>query len=183
AQGFSRGLYGLLAIAMLLFARSLGSGTEFLGLVFVTGAIGALLAAAITPAATRRWGGQRWLLILLILNAVTVGVLTPAFQPVALLAAVFMLNVASMGIKIVVDTALQHECADEYRGRVFSVNDTAFNTLYVVGLFVGAYALPVNGRSASTVMAVTACYLLLGAWYFGRTRAYGASLTRSRTER
>ncbi|WP_018349008.1 MFS transporter [Longispora albida] len=165
AQGGARGIYGLLTIAMLLFAKTLSHDKQFLAGVFISGMIGALVAAAITPAASRKIGGARWLAALLAANAVIVPILAWGFQEAPLLMAVFLLNVGSMGAKIVVDTALQHECADEYRGRVFSVNDTAFNVLYVGGLFVGAYTLPVSGKSTGMVLAVAAGYALLACWY------------------
>jgi len=79
--------------------------------------------------------------------------------------AVFGVNIASQGIKIVVDTTLQRECDDDYRGRVFSVNDTTFNLSFVVGLFVAALALPENGHSVPALLLVSAGYLVLAAWY------------------
>jgi hypothetical protein len=79
--------------------------------------------------------------------------------------AVFFVNLASQGIKIVVDTALQHECADEFRGRVFSVNDTAFNGCFVVGMFIAAYLLPFNGRSIGVLTAVAIGFQLIAVWY------------------
>jgi hypothetical protein len=170
AQGGGRGMYGILTIAMLLYAKTLAHGTEFLGLVFVAGAVGALMAAVSTPPATRRWGGQRWLLTLIGVNAVTILVVALVFQPWLLLTAVFVLNVTSMGIKIVVDTALQHECDDDYQGRVFSVNDTAFNGIYVAGLFVGAYLLPSSGRSSIAMIMIVLGYGLLCLWYSFATR-------------
>ena len=48
--------------------------------------------------------------------------------------AAFFVGLVTQATKIVTDTALQVDIADDYRGRVFSVNDTAFNLLFVVGL-------------------------------------------------
>jgi hypothetical protein len=82
-----------------------------------------------------------------------------------MLLAVFVLNVAAQGLKIIVDTSLQHECDDRYRGRVFSVNDTAFNLLLVVGMYVGALVLPANGKSTAVLVVVAALYALLALGY------------------
>jgi predicted MFS family arabinose efflux permease len=82
-----------------------------------------------------------------------------------LLGAVFVTNLAAQGIKIVTDTSLQHECADEFRGRVFSINDTAFNLMLVAGMYVGALTLPENGRSAAVLSVVAAGYVLAAAGY------------------
>jgi len=73
--------------------------------------------------------------------------------------------VAAQGIKIVVDTDLQHECDDEYRGRVFSVNDTTYNLAFVGGLFLAAEALPADGHSPTMLVLVSIGFLLLTAWY------------------
>jgi hypothetical protein len=122
-------------------------------------------ADAETPPVTRRVGGWRWISWLLGLTGATVLLCGLPFQRGLLLAAVFVVNVAAQSTKIVVDTALQHECADEYRGRVFSVNDTSFNLCFVMGLYVAALTLPDNGRSAPALLLVAIGYLLLAGWY------------------
>jgi predicted MFS family arabinose efflux permease len=84
---------------------------------------------------------------------------------VLLLGAVFVTNFAAQVIKIVTDTSLQHECADEYRGRVFSINDTAFNLTLVAGMYIGALTLPDTGRSAGVLSVVAAGYVLAALGY------------------
>jgi hypothetical protein len=78
---------------------------------------------------------------------------------------VFVVSMAGQGVKIVVETDLQHECADEYRGRVFSLSDTAFNMSYVVGMFVAALALPPDGKSVSAIFTVALGFLAVSVWY------------------
>jgi predicted MFS family arabinose efflux permease len=87
------------------------------------------------------------------------------FRAGLLAVAVFVVNIAAQGIKIVVDTDLQHECDDVYRGRVFSVNDTAFNVSFVIGLFVGALVLPPDGHSPAVLIVVAVGYTLVAGWY------------------
>jgi hypothetical protein len=65
----------------------------------------------------------------------------------------------------VVDTTLQVHCADEFRGRVFSVNDTAMNLLFVTGLFTAAVALPADGYAPGAVVVVAGAYAGLAVWY------------------
>jgi MFS family permease len=133
--------------------------------VFVAGSAGVLVAAFLTPPVTRRIGAWRWVTWLLAgTSAAILGFGLP-YRPALLIAAVCCLNVASQGIKIVVDTALQHECDDAYRGRVFSVNDTAFNLCFVLGLFVGASVLPSDGHEPATLVVVGIGYALVAAWY------------------
>ncbi len=160
-----RGLYGVLTITVLLLARNTFHSTSFLGGVVIAGGIGALLAAFVTPRATRQFGPVTWLAALVAAVGVALPLLGLTFEPWPLLGAVFILNVTSMGMKIVVDTTIQREIEDEYRGRVFSLNDSGYNLPYVAGLFVGAYVLPDSGRSAVTVASIALGYLLLAAGY------------------
>ena len=79
--------------------------------------------------------------------AVLVPALGLPYLPALTVAAAFVVSLASQGIKIVTDTTLQLEIEDDYRGRVFSVNDTAFNLIFVAGIVAGALALPADGES------------------------------------
>jgi MFS family permease len=172
AQGGFRILYGVLALAtLLLFRRYFATGTDYggsiagLGMVFGAGSLGVLAAAFLTPPVTRRVGGWRWIVWLLGVTGAAVLVFGLPFQRELLLVAVFVVNLAAQSTKIVVDTALQHECADEYRGRVFSVNDTSFNLCFVGGLYAAALTLPDNGRSPVALLLVAIGYLVLAGWY------------------
>jgi hypothetical protein len=82
--------------------------------------------------------------------------------------ATFFVSIAAQGVKIVVDTTIQQECHDDFRGRVFSVNDTTYNMCFVIGLFVAALAVPANGRSVAAICLVGAGYLGLAAWFLVR---------------
>jgi MFS family permease len=172
AQSAFRGLYGVLALVVLLLYRDyFASAEDFhasisgLAQVFVAGSLGVLLAAALTPTVTRHIGGWRWVTALLTATAVAVLVGGLPFRPGMLVLAVLVVNIASQGIKIVVDTSLQHECADEYRGRVFSVNDTSFNLTYVLGMFIAALTVSPDGHSPTAVVIVAIGYALVAGWY------------------
>src|SRR5205814_1861876 len=67
AQSASRALFGVLALAtLLLFRQYFHHGQDVtgsisgLGMVFVAGSLGVLVAAFATPPVTRRVGGWRW---------------------------------------------------------------------------------------------------------------------------
>jgi MFS family permease len=136
-----------------------------LAAVMIAGGLGSLSASILTPPVARRVGGWRWLTLLLVLEGLAVAVFGPAFTPYALAAAVFVVNLGGQGVKIVVDTDLQHECADDYRGRVFSLSDTAFNTSFVLGLCIAALLLPSDGRSVETLFAVALGFVVVSVWY------------------
>jgi MFS family permease len=171
-QGVHRALYGvLLLVTLLLYRTVFNTGKDVtgsfgaIGKAFLAGGIGLLLAAFVTPPIARRIGGWRWVTALLVATAVSVAAFGLPFDPMLMLIAVFVVNLASQGVKIVVDTSLQHECDDDYRGRVFSVNDTVFNLMLVVGMYIGALVLPDTGESLTAVAAIAVLYALLAAGY------------------
>ena len=162
-QALCRMLYGVLTLATLLlysryFFDNYTAALGGLGQVVVVGSFGAVAAAFVTPYATRRIGGRVWIIALTALVAVDLPTLALPFIPVLLVAATFLMNVSSQGMKIVVDTNVQVHCDENFRGRVFSVEDTLFNMFFVLGLFIGATTLPDNGHSVSTIVAISAGY-------------------------
>jgi len=171
AQGVFRFLYGVLALATLLLYRRFfypgnpSGALSGLTQVVVAGGLGSLLAAFLTPPATRRFGGWRWITGLMACVGGLVFGLGLPFIPLLLVLATFFVSIAAQGTKIVVDTTIQQECADDFRGRVFSVNDTTYNMSFVMGLFAAALFLPETGRSAPTILLVGAGYLALAGWY------------------
>ncbi|WP_433611977.1 MFS transporter [Dactylosporangium sp. CA-139114] len=172
AQATFRLLYGVVLLAsLLLFRTGFNHGGDVTGSfgtianAFLAGGVGMIIASFATPPVARRIGGWRWVVIVLAgTGAAILGFGLP-FDPVLLLGAVFVTNLAAQGIKIVTDTSLQHECADEYRGRVFSINDTTFNLTLVAGMYLGALTLPETGRSVPVLCVVAAGYMLAAAGY------------------
>ena len=166
-----RGLYGVLAMLTLLLYRNFYNiddpAASMAGLLPVVAAIGmgAFLAAVITPPISRRIGGSRWVVLLLASLAVLLPVLGAPFEPVLTIVAGGAFSLATAGVKIITDTTLQVHCEDDYRGRVFSLNDTALNMCFVVGLFLAALMLPADGHSVGVTLAVGAGCGALAIWY------------------
>ena len=172
AQGAYRYLYGVLTIMTLQLFRLYFDAGEHdakaiggLVAVFAAGSAGGFIGAMITPYMTRRFGPRAWVLIVLCGVAADVAVFGPPLVQVLLVAATFVLNIGSQSLKIVLDTSIQISCEDQFRGRVFSFNDTAFNVCWVLGQLTGALLLPENGRSLGLIVAVAAGFLLLAAGY------------------
>jgi hypothetical protein len=172
AQAAFRLLYGVVLLACLLLFRTVfNTGDEVsdsfgtIANAFLAGGVGMLIASFVTPPIARRIGGWRWVAILLAATGVAILGFGLPFDPVLLLGAVFVTNLAAQGMKIVTDTSLQHECADEFRGRVFSINDTAFNLMLVAGMYLGALTLPDNGRSVAVLSVIAIGYVLAAAGY------------------
>jgi hypothetical protein len=176
--------YGVLTLMTLLLYRNTFSssglaagGLTGLGEVMGAGAAGTLLAAVVTPRAVRAMGKPRWAAGVLAVGGVAQLALGAAFRPGPVLAAALVLGFLSQAVKICVDTTLQENVADEFRGRVFSVYDTLFNVSYVVALLLGAAVLPASGRSPAVLAVAAAGYLLTAALVGVPRRGNRAPLT------
>jgi MFS family permease len=175
-QAGHRAIYGVLAIMTLLLYRNYYHAQDASGAitglvpVAAAAAVGSLIAALVTPRLTRRIGGSRWLTWLTAALAIAVPAVALPFIALLTIAAALLVSLGAQATKIVTDTTVQTDVEDDYRGRVFSVNDTGFNLMFVAGLFIGAVAMPPSGYSPITVIAVGVGYALLALW-FGMTSA------------
>ena len=149
AIGGHRFCYGISTICTLLLYRNyfhddgvFRAGLAGLGQVVVAVAIGGGLAAVFTPAITRRTGLTRYACVLLLAAAVTQFAFGLPFTMPALLTAAFLLGYIAQGVKITVDTTVQQNVTDEFRGRVFSLYDTLFNLTFVSAATLTAFRAP-----------------------------------------
>ena len=180
AIGLHRLGFGCLTLVTLLlyrntFAADAGlfpGGLVGLGEVVGAGAVGTLLAAAVTPWVVRHIGKPRWVTWLLAVGGVAQAALFLPFMPQTVVAAGLVMGFVSQAVKICVDTTLQESVDDDFRGRVFSVYDTLFNVTYVVALLVGAFVLPPSGISYGTLLVVIVGYLLTALAYSRITRRH-----------
>lgn len=170
--GVHRICYGVWTVCALLLYRNFFSdagvfraGLTGLGQLVALIAVGAFLASLLTPVAARRLGYRLWPALLLALaGGAQVGCGLPYTLPLILLAAL-LLGFASQGIKISVDTLVQHRVDDEYRGRVFALYDTLFNIALVVAAGLTALVLPDDGHAPVAVLVLGCVYLVAAAGY------------------
>jgi hypothetical protein len=178
AQAVHRLLYGILILSILLLYRNYytsgDAGSSIKGLlpVAAAGAIGSLLAAVITPPLVRKWGTTRSLLIVTGALALLVPPLAIPLRPSLTVAGALVVSLGALAVKIITDTTLQLAVDDDYRGRVFSVNDTGYNLLFVLGLTIGALALPTDGASTAVMLAVGAGYIVLSIAFGAASRRF-----------
>jgi MFS family permease len=167
-----RFLYGVVTVMTLLLYRNYfypaSEANASLGpltLVLAVAGAGYLTAAIITPAVTERLAKQTWITWLLALGAVVTGVLGATFTQPAFMAIAFMLGVIAQGVKICVDTIIQQNVDDAYRGRVFSVYDMLFNVTYVGAAAISALYMPTTGKSYALLFVTAVGYALTAVSY------------------
>jgi MFS family permease len=167
AIGVHRLGFGVTTVCTVLLYRNYFSDDGVLraglaGLAQVVGviAIGGALAAVVTPAAFRRIGARRWPTVLLLLAAVVQVTCTLTFRLPLLLLGALLLGFVAQGIKISVDTVVQQQVDDAFRGRVFALYDTLFNVTLVVAAVLTATVLPEDGHSPVSVVVIAIGYAL-----------------------
>jgi MFS family permease len=165
-----RFLYGVGTLTIVLLNRNYFTNTAasgLLGLSAVVGAsgVGIVAAALVTPAASRRVGKRGWITWLLLAAAVAIAAFGLPFRQALLLAGAFVLGVSAQGVKICVDTTVQEEIDDRFRGRVFAVYDMAFNVTYVAAAAAAATLLPPSGKSYLVMALLALGYLCAAAAY------------------
>jgi hypothetical protein len=68
-----------------------------------------------------------------------------------------------------VDTVIQHDTPDAFRGRVFALYDMLFNVALVLAATVTAVALPEDGRSPAAVGVLAAGWAIASLVYVSRS--------------
>ncbi|MGW7437257.1 MFS transporter [Streptomyces sp. NPDC054849] len=163
AMTMMRFCYGALFVMLLMLCRYAWSDNESDGLALLGVAVGAsgagfFAAAVVTPWLVGRLGTLGWITACSAGAAVLVPALGLSFTPGPMLAAAFVLGLATQGAKIATDTEVQFRVDDDYRGRVFSVYDVLFNVAFVGAAAVASLMLPADGRSAVLIVGVAALY-------------------------
>ncbi|MFD9339750.1 MFS transporter [Streptomyces sp. NPDC060028] len=163
AMTMMRFCYGALFVTLLMLCRYSWSDNESDGLALLGIAVGVsgagfFAAAVITPWLVGRLGTLGTITVCAAGAAVLVPALGLFFAPGPMLAAAFVLGLATQGAKISTDTVVQSRVDDEFRGRVFSVYDVLFNVAFVGAAAVASLMLPVNGQSAPLILTVAALY-------------------------
>lgn len=175
AQAGHRMLYGFLAVMTLAVFReyyhdpianpNYEDTLAWLAAIAAAGQVGSFLSALITPRMSRWLGPGNWAFALLCMLVVVLASLGLGMVEQAFVIGTLLVNITSQGLKIVVDTSIQSNIEDEYRGRLFSLNDTVFNVSFILGMFLCVTVLPQNGYAPWLLYATAGGYVLLAAWY------------------
>ena len=167
--------FGALTVLLLLILRntlnpSSDPDAALRGFSMVAAAVtvGALGAALITPAMTRRMGTVRWTTVTLLICAVAAPLTLIPVSLTALVLGAVVIGLSSQAAKIGGDTTLQRRIEDDHLGRVFSLYDVGVNICLVLGALLVAVTAPTSGVSLLGFLALGVLYLVTAFWY-GRT--------------
>ena len=162
-----RFLFGVASLTIVLLFRNyfatqgnIDGGILGLGASIGALGVGIVVAALITPSATGRFGTTTWITSMLVMAGAAIAAFGLPFQRDLLVVGSFFLGVSAQSVKICVDSTVQQQVDDAYRGRVFSVYDMAFNVTYVAAATVAATVLPKSGKSFAVMACLAAGYLL-----------------------
>ena len=174
-----RFIFGVSTLATILLARhhlnptgDADHGLVVLGWVVAAGAVGFVAAALVTPAWVRAADPVRVVTTALVVAAAAEATFVLAMTLGQLLVGAAVIGWAGQTVKICVDTIVQRDVADAFRGRVFSLYDVAYNAAFVVAAALSAVVVPDDGYSRAVYGVLAAGYLATGV-AFGRTRVRG----------
>ena len=163
--------YGLMIVGLVLISRNhLAPGNPVggmagAGMAVAASGVGFGAAAVLTPTMTRRFGLRRYLAGLALLGTVMQIFPLALFTSWAIAVSAFGLGLTTQGIKICVDTLLQQNVADDFRGRVFTLYDTLFNMTFVAAAVVTALLIPDSGHAPAAVVAIGVVFAVTALGY------------------
>lgn len=188
-MGVHRFLYGANFIALILISRNLlsdprdaAAGMATFGFLLGVSLAGNGLAILVTPLAHERMSVPTWIVVCLGIGVVSQGLLvaSPAFSVVVV--AAVLLGLSVQGAKIAVDTIVQRDTHDDFRGRAFALYDVLYNAAFVGAAALAAGALPDTGWSRGVFAALAATYVLTAAGYAAGMRRAARSGALVRTD-
>ena len=170
AMAAHRFCYGVVFIASILMARNLlatpgdtASGLAVFAQVVAATGIGGGVSIIMTAWLGRQMRPQSWIATMLLAGAASQLLLVPnAPGLTVLLVAAGLLGMAAQGAKIAVDTIVQRDSEDEYRGRAFAFFDVLYNAAFVGAAALAAVVVPDTGWSPTLFVALAVVYLLVG---------------------
>jgi len=178
-MAYHRFLYGVVFLASILISRNLladpadaEQGLATFATVLAATAVGFGLAIVLTPTMSPLTGVHRWITGCLLLAAVSQGVLVVTYERVPVLVAAALLGLAAQGTKIAVDTIVQRDTGDAYRGRAFALYDVLYNAAFVGAAALAAATLPDTGWSAGLFVVLAVGYVVGAAGYGLATRRH-----------
>lgn len=149
-----RFLFGMNFIMLIIMSRNLladasdiRTGLATFALLSVMSFAGGGAAIIATPLAHQRLSPGRWIVVCLYLGAASQLLCATAPRTAVIAIAAFMLGLSVQGAKIAVDTIVQRDTADRFRGRAFALYDLMYNAAFVGAAAIAALIVPASGWS------------------------------------
>lgn len=173
---FNRISFGVITAGALLLLRntfhdSSNADNALADFAILSGfaATAALIAAILTPWASRKIGIPHW--SALAVAQASIGMVVFAIAATQqnyplLLVAGFSLGFAGQAVKVCSDTVIQRRIPDESLGRVFSLFDMSVNVALVSGIILVAILAPVTGVAPILYTGVGVGLALASVWYW-----------------
>ncbi|GAA4425605.1 MFS transporter [Georgenia halophila] len=167
-----RFLYGMNFLALLLISRNLladpldaAAGLAMFGTLTAVSFAGNGLAIVLTPIAHESMRPSSWVAVCLGIAAASQAILATTPQLWVIVVAAVLMGLGVQGAKIAVDTIVQRDTDDTYRGRAFSLYDVLYNAAFVGAAALAAAALPDTGWSRGVFVVLTAVYVVIAVAY------------------
>lgn len=179
-------LFGMFSVAVILAFRNLLTDDPVVALADLTvwgtlTGIGFIAASAVVAPLTRWIGLRRAALVVLLGAAVATGVALSGSRGLMLGVSVAV-GLGTQCFKIAADTFVQAHVAEEFKGRVFTFYDMAFNGAFVLAAAVAAVLLPTTGIGAWVAPGVATAWLLLAVGFWVASARIGAAEFEKGTE-
>ena len=127
---------------------------------------GQFVAVVLTPIAHEKIAPWQWVVTCLIGGSAGQATLVLAPRTGTLAVGAFLVGLGVQGAKIAVDTIVQSDASDAYRGRAFALYDVLFNLGVCAAAGVGLVALPDVGWSRDVQTALFALVWILALVFF-----------------
>lgn len=174
-----RFVYGMQLITLILAARSLyapagdaDTGLAIFGLLMGAMVAGHGVAVVLTPIAHERISPSSWVVCCLLGGSLGQLLIVVSSAQQAMLVGLFVFGVGVQGAKIAVDTIVQSDTADAYRGRAFSIYDVLFNTAECIAAGISVLVLPDAGWSRLVQFVLLVFVWVVAAAYRAGVRRY-----------
>ncbi|MGO1592217.1 MAG: MFS transporter [Ancrocorticia sp.] len=175
-----RFVYGMQLITIILAGRNLlvdplnaNAGIAAFGTLMGAMVAGHGVAVVLTPIAHEKMAPSQWVVLCLISG--TLGQLFIVFshQPAIFAAGMFIFGIGVQGAKIAVDTIVQSDTADAYRGRAFSIYDVLFNVAECLAAGLAIFILPDIGWSRPVQISLIVFVWIVALGYRHLVRGLG----------
>ena len=179
-MGAYRLVYGLELVTIILASRNLladpadaDAGLAVFGTLMGAMLAGHGLAVVLTPLAQERVSPPTWVVACLLGGSLGQVLLVAGHTREGMAAGLFVFGVGVQGAKIAVDTIVQTDTSDDYRGRAFSLYDVLFNAAECLAAGVAVLVMPDVGWSRGVQAALVAAVWVVAPAYRWSVRRWG----------